>query len=1187
MSTDARTFHFDFGRLDAASPLTFHQSLRRYEVRAHDDHSRSRARTVEPLLRLIPDARLTHFVDVPDMPAETVLLSYVSRRQMVSGVEVDAPVHMAIHVPREGAAHAAAETKRRRGSAPPRLHPKLSHAGVSLDSLTAMDSNVDPQFPPNVDTFQNAVDAAVALLFHHPNLINLSTDNGGAIPAYIVNTIITGTIESNPELPAVIEGNDNWLVTTTYTGPPPENQPATSSVPNADVQSALTGPLAIALQASQADTFLATQQWNYEYGTTSATYGGAMTGPSPEALMAVDSNGDNWTARTVPGTSTRGFSVDSSSIVVTPPAAGDNWVSTGIWSIADVAPLAPLTDAAVAALIAGELYLQLDGSVTMQAQLVLASAPDASSLTQITATFAPVGIPPGDTPTVTATLTLNSGQTGITYSLSAQGLGTSATAGFYSGSGAGATLLRSIPITDFTGMGSISIQCTNTWLRHLSACVQYLDAAGNILTPPVWSDLVPSWLQATFEPDPTKKFIGLVPPVVTCFGVPLPATPTTLTFPIWEDVSTISILTGGLGRGPYDGGVCPIGITVTALVELVLPPFLLMAGTAIMNSAAIQGIMNDSEVLFAVCSAGAFLVGGPTAAYLMLSQDPGAAATGLTEKFAPMLLSPVTSLGKWVAGKIVEGAGERAALFIDIVLLAVNSCITAAQLSQTIVEVLDSPFVYETSLVASVTLTVTLNPDARFNKFPDDHDHFTVIVVYDAGTTLPSVVLELPATTISDPITVTFQNAPAGGNARAYCFFYAANDWQSGQGVSDWTPVMGTNGVCALSLMVTTNEIPLTVNSVYGHVQKVALQDGALSWQATSAPPTATLDTAPPFGQNMAVQSYGGLTLNQQSEMLGMCYQANGLNLPPNFTTNPPSGDTLYVLENISLLQNPSLGAATSPVGFVASPGTAYNITASNGASAANFFIDSSAGDFTTDNPASGHHVRQIVLSANTAPDFATSSNQSFGRFPLALTRYVYHPQGLIIGINLSTHKLFILDLQSNPSDDADAAQATMASGQGFRDGLIYGPAGLAIALDGRILVLEANNNRIQAFDTTGIAVPYFGDPSAQTVTMTLHSEASSTYLDISVESKGYIYVLYYGGDGSQPGDYAVDIYQPDGTFLVTTPNVAAANMTVDILRNLFTMNYETILDANGRPLPSVSMWMPPPPPPAQEEVVS
>jgi hypothetical protein len=88
-------------------------------------------------------------------------------------------------------------------------------------------------------------------------------------------------------------------------------------------------------------------------------------------------------------------------------------------------------------------------------------------------------------------------------------------------------------------------------------------------------------------------------------------------------------------------------------------------------------------------------------------------------------------------------------------------------------------------------------------------------------------------------------------------------------------------------------------------------------------------------------------------------------------------------------------------------------------------------------------------------------------------------------------------------------------------------------------------------------------------------------YLDIGVETKSFIYVLSYKGTGSDPSDYRLDIYNPDGSWLARTPKnegdagVNAAKFVVDQWRNLYTLNYEVILGPNNRTEPSVSTWIP------------
>ena len=88
-------------------------------------------------------------------------------------------------------------------------------------------------------------------------------------------------------------------------------------------------------------------------------------------------------------------------------------------------------------------------------------------------------------------------------------------------------------------------------------------------------------------------------------------------------------------------------------------------------------------------------------------------------------------------------------------------------------------------------------------------------------------------------------------------------------------------------------------------------------------------------------------------------------------------------------------------------------------------------------------------------------------------------------------------------------------------------------------------------------------------------ASAGVTYLSMSTELKGYIYVLSYTGDGSSVTDYRLDIYQPNGPWLARTEGVNAAKIVVDMWRNLYTLNYESMLGPGERTEPSVSTWTP------------
>jgi hypothetical protein len=128
------------------------------------------------------------------------------------------------------------------------------------------------------------------------------------------------------------------------------------------------------------------------------------------------------------------------------------------------------------------------------------------------------------------------------------------------------------------------------------------------------------------------------------------------------------------------------------------------------------------------------------------------------------------------------------------------------------------------------------------------------------------------------------------------------------------------------------------------------------------------------------------------------------------------------------------------------------------------------------------------------------------------------------------------------------------------------------------VIVLEQGNRRMQAFDLAANPVPHFGAKSSPFAPLVSES-AGVVYLDIAADLLGYLYVLSYTGDGASAADYRLDIYQPDGTFLVRTTGIAAGAMTVDPFRTLYALNYAAVAGA-PRLEPSLSQWLPSTPSP-------
>ena len=1216
-----QSFHFNLSHIRHQNELTLHLCSKSYRLNAHGRETRRKHRQLNPLLRLIPDQQLTHYVEAVPVPADAVALMQVTSRRDLEGEMIDALALMSIYVP-QGCWQALRRQKiGLRDGASPRIHQKLARYGVTSEQFLAElgdDGFDDPEYPAQIDTFKDATDASVALLFHHPSLLSLKPSTA----QFLISECIQPALDSSPGLPIMILNlGDQWVeeVPVEEDGQPiyANGRKVMTRRVDPNVLASMASPLGDAIKRSRQMEALAGELWTVQPGIMSSDYNAKTDAPVGSLPTQRDELGlgsesadpYRWTLKNLtPG---HGLTVSPDVSYKAPPSE-KTFRATGIWSAEDSTEAGALTEDLARATLEGRVHviistpdhvegmiagkLEVQGTVADNEPVRLQAILDGKNMSPPVATAA----------TGSGSFTLNGTRTGLTYQLTAQQLGASASAGFYRlEPGQSPRLLRSFPLTNVSGYGTLSVSCKNHWLRHLGAYVQWLDEAGNPIEPEEWDEVLPEFLHAVFQPDKTKKFIELVSPVGQIFGIPISPDATVLDIPISDNVHTVRIFWGGLGSGSFDADLCPIGLVLTVIVELALPMILLVGGIAVMNSRPVIKLLEDKETLFAVCTVGAFLAAGPISADIALAQNPLKAIKNLALKLGPMLAKPaLKGFGKWLAEQIGEGVAEKAIPFIDIASEVFNGLVTAAQLSETIIEVLESPFVYETDLTRSIGLSVTIVPDSRYGKFPDYHDHYRIVVIYDSGATAPVYEASLPGTTLSDPITIEFKAIPAGGELKIYAFFYAANGWQSGQGETPWMAARGTDGTSLLTvdgLMITTNQIPLGNKSVFTHVQKTGFQNGQHCWiSAPDEPPTATLFSNPTNQDpDKQILEWRALTLAQSPAMVGSCWQARGLNQPEDHGS-ARSNDAMSTVQNLSILQHPETGFAIPAVGFSAASGISYDIASSNDGTGRSFFIDPTQGIFDpVKNPRGGFHLRRLSLQRDGRPNFATATHQSWGRFPLAMDTICLHPQGFVFGISLQANKIFRLKLPREAMPDEKAPLANQASGEGSRDGLLYGPQGMALALDGRLLILEGVNHRIQAFDVYGNPVPYFTktDGKAQSTeyapprgtedkvpTMQLVEAETSHYLDLSVQSRGYIFVLAYHGDGKSADNYRVDVYRPDGAYLVSTPGVAAAKIAVSLLNNLFTLNYEVIRGPEmtpgdgGRPEPSVSLWEPPPP---------
>ena len=451
-----------------------------------------------------------------------------------------------------------------------------------------------------------------------------------------------------------------------------------------------------------------------------------------------------------------------------------------------------------------------------------------------------------------------------------------------------------------------------------------------------------------------------------------------------------------------------------------------------------------------------------------------------------------------------------------------------------------------------------------------------------ATSTLVSIMLAASAAdpmaraTQPPPIVHTFTGLPAGGNVTVLASFYSATGWLAGHGVTHPMAAQpNQDGTLVVPpFAITEYLVPLSAATTYTFKEKLIYKAGGRAWAAPPdiSAPTATesdLDDSPDGGHLSAL---GQLTVNEQSA-LGYLWRASGQGVPRADHPDTPYPGQDYTFQALSDLSAPQAGLTFSGSGYISKPCLALPPPTMANPVAAGFLLE----------PDDAQKLMRLrAVSLTPGQPMIASPGQSFGRFTYALDDLAIHPAGYAVALDQTNCKLEVVRLTALAAD-ASAPAAAILSGRGTRAGLLDSPVAVACSLD-KIMVLQTSTPYPQgcvcAFDVKGNPVNCFagGAPVAG-----LRAEGTATVevLDVSLESKGYMYILKCLTPASGPvlaGDYRLDIYNPDGTFLAQVAGLAAARLQVDLWRNVFTLNYE-ILQGSGRTEPSVAQWIPSTPP--------
>lgn len=714
-----------------------------------------------------------------------------------------------------------------------------------------------------------------------------------------------------------------------------------------------------------------------------------------------------------------------------------------------------------------------------------------------------------------------------------------------------------------------TLMCTNSYIRHLGMFVRYLDANGNPIPlsaiPQSFFSQYSKYFFSSSAYDSTyDKCLKVIGPEYVVFGIPVKNMKDDVIVPIPPQASRMQVIGNTLGHGDNQYNSLGVGIALTGAFDLAVPSLFLCMGAC----ASYAGFMEKEDEVMVIEVLEVFMSIVSTTIEAIAGNDAKAFVNLGIELGQKLLEMLITKSGEFVAAlslSILSGEVLDAVPFVGAIMNAIACAATAAQITQTSVQCLLSPWNYANMLSFTHAVTLTINHDPLNPEgFPSVATYFLVTAVCqmrDASgkvidsTTPIRLLQQMPGTTRTAPLVVTIPNVPYGGYIALTVGFYSPNNWLAGYGsLSD-----GNNTQTAFSITITQNQVPLINSTTYSHKEKTTLDaSGNHVWTATTTAPRPT-----PLGQC-------GQTAGQLCQVIDITDSNTFASAGYAWQSASASTGQTYYIGNVSTTDTPqSSSLISSPL--TAQPRIVYDLMG-GAATQRNFYLDVQSGNI----------IRQIRLSLQGVPSYdPPGSNTAWGKLNFSSDALLLHPNGKLVSINAALSKIEVVTLLSAPTTDANAPLAAVYAGKGIRQGLLDGPLCAALTPKGEILILETANNRIQAFDTGGNPVKVFNKGTAYFTPLN-YSAAQYNYLDMATEYTGYIYLLCYQQQGSQYV-YFLDIYTPDGSFLSRTSNFIAAKITVSFWRDVFAANLEALRLPNGNlPVitePSVSRWIPSTPP--------
>lgn len=732
---------------------------------------------------------------------------------------------------------------------------------------------------------------------------------------------------------------------------------------------------------------------------------------------------------------------------------------------------------------------------------------------------------------------------------------------------------------------TIEIECKNWYERYLGIYYTFLDDNGNPVSGPA------NCKDGQGTNSNENCYAEILSSIESILGVPTFADPATQSFEVEmpAGATSIKITLGGLGAtGPFNAHNVLIGNILTSSINRALPSAMLALG-ALLPSGVLYPLIKNIGAKIVEEAIGASLKAANSQSNTSVTSDSDSAelAKEISLKILNFLLNPtLIRIGIMVMYDVEADDIIKVVPIAGWVFEAAAVATESAQVAISIGEAASSPWQYEYILQRTHNIALTVYRDEDDIELPASAAYYTAVAQfsqsdlrYPDGYSAASPIITYPGHLSS--VLVTWSNVPAGGAVTLTVVFYNSEGTIVGRGVLDIPN--NANSDISPDMTIVEYLVPLNASTIYQH-ENILSYSGGYSWTSSSTTPAALTSRL----------TLGDLSLAQsQPSNAGKPMSSGSLNPPYVNLPSPPPALLPWQLGYSWGAPCQSNSCATNQYFYNVLPIVTGTATASGGPQ----------GQLTVALPAELKAVNEgytIQPYNSIYALYAFGSSSPIATFPAIVQQFLVHPANFIFALDTINSKMYKVALSTN-SASLNPFPATQFGGEGtaavadYNYGLLFSPVAMDVSKkDGSIIVLEhyvdgsAAHARLHAFATSTLTSAYFSANSASSCpssapastggqggaegkfyTLELCTTPGATYLDIAIESKGFIYILYVSDNAGM-----VDLYDDNYKYITTFKNINAGQIAVDVWRNMYTLNHATITGQSGIE-PSMSQWSP------------